>query len=59
MTIIEFVEKFSFRNDVVKIHEVFSEHGFRVILGNELEIFQAFLILKIWNEPDELKRFQK
>jgi hypothetical protein len=47
MTIIEFVEKFSFRNDVVKIHEVFSEHGFRVILGNELEIFQAFLILKI------------
>jgi hypothetical protein len=37
----------------------FSEHGIRVFLENGLGSFQTSLILKIWDKPEVIKKFQK
>jgi hypothetical protein len=59
MTIFDFIEQFSFQNDVSNFQEAFSELKMRVFLKNGLGSFQAFLILKIWDKPEKLKWFQK
>jgi hypothetical protein len=47
MTIFEFIRQFYFQNDDFKLQKVFSELEIRVILGNELESFQIFIILQM------------
>jgi hypothetical protein len=59
MTIFEFIRQFHYENDILKLQEVFSDHGIRVFLENGLESFQAYLILQIRDTPEMLKRFQK
>jgi hypothetical protein len=59
MSIFEFIGRFYFQNDVLKLQKVFSELGIRVFFENELGSFQEFLILQIRDNPEMLKRFQK
>jgi hypothetical protein len=58
MTIFEFVGQFFVQNDVFKLQEDFSELGIRVFLENGLGKFQTFLILRIWDKTEVIKRFQ-
>jgi hypothetical protein len=48
-----------FQNDDFKLQEVFSDLEIRVFLKNGLGSFKTFLILKISDKPEVLKRFQK
>jgi hypothetical protein len=59
MAIFAFVGKFFFQNDVFKRQEDFSEHPISVFLENGLGSFQKFLILRILDKLEVLKRFQK
>jgi hypothetical protein len=59
MAVFEYIGPFFFQSDIFKLQEVFSEHGIRVFLEKRLICFQTFLILKIWDKPEVLKRFQK
>jgi hypothetical protein len=59
MTVFEFIGKNFLQNDVFKLKEAFSELEIRVFRENGLENFQTFLILKISDKPEMLKRFQK
>jgi hypothetical protein len=47
MTIFELVEQFFFQNDMFKLQEHFTKLRIRVILGNGIGNFHAFLILQI------------
>jgi hypothetical protein len=59
ITVFEFIGQLFFQNDVFKLQEVFSEIKIRVFLQNGLESFQTFLMLKISDKPEVLKRCQK
>jgi hypothetical protein len=56
MIIFEFFGQFYFQNDVFKLQDILL-WGDLSIPWNELESFQTFLILQIWDKPEVLKIF--
>jgi hypothetical protein len=56
MRIFELFGKKFFQNDVFKLKKKISEHEIRVFLENRLGNFQTFLILKILDKPEALKK---